>query len=86
MDIIGLIKSALLALTAYLELKSKAFYFDMVKQSRENQQTLIDEIEKLRNSKSDSDQSRADILRDQLLQEKRDFEYLSTTYSLSGKS
>jgi hypothetical protein len=85
MDIIGLIKSALLALTAFLELKSKAFYYDIMQKSRTRQKELINEIEKLRASGTNSSNDRADLLRAELLEEKRSAEHLSTFYSLSGK-
>lgn len=85
MDIIGLIKSALLALTSFLELKSKAFYYDIMQKSRTRQKELINEIEKLRASGTNSSNDRADILRAELLEEKRSIEHLSTFYSLSGK-
>lgn len=85
MDIVGLIKSALLALTAYLELKSKAFYYDIMQKSRNRQKELINEIEKLRSTGTNSSNDRADLLRHELLEEKRTIEHLSTFYSLSGK-
>ena len=85
MDLIGLIRSALLALTAYLELKNRAFYYDIVQKSRNNQKQLIDEIEKLRKIGTDDSNDRADILRDALVEEKRTLVNLSTFYSISGK-
>lgn len=85
MDFIGLIKNALLALTAYLELKNRAFYYDIVQKSRNNQKQLIDEIEKLRKIGTDDSNVRADILRDALVEEKRTLVNLSTFYSISGK-
>lgn len=85
MDIIGLIKNALLALTAFLELKSKAFYYDIVQKSRTRQKELINEIEKLRSSGTNNSNDRADLLRSELLEERRAIEHLSTFYSLSGK-
>ena len=85
MDIIGLIKNALLALTAFLELKSKAFYYDIMEKSRTRQKDLINEIEKLRSAGTNSSNDRADVLRAELLEEKRRAEHLSAFYSLSGK-
>ena len=85
MDIIGLIKNALLALTAFLELKSKAFYYDIIEKSRTRQKDLINEIEKLRSAGTNSSNDRADVLRAELLEEKRRAEHLSAFYSLSGK-
>lgn len=85
MDIIGLIKNALSALTAFLELKNRAFYYDMIQKSRINQEQIINEIEKLRSSKTNDSNDRADILRDRLIQERSYIQHLSTFYSLSGK-
>jgi hypothetical protein len=81
MDIIGLIKNALAALTVFLELKSKAFYYDMMEKSRNTQTNIINEIEKLRNDKSSNSTFRADLLREQLRDEKQFAEHLSATYS-----
>lgn len=85
MDLIGLIKNALSALTSYLELKNRAFYYDMIQKSRNTQDQIINEIEKLRASKTNDSNDRADILRDKLIQEKTYLQHLSTFYSLSGK-
>jgi hypothetical protein len=85
MDIIGLIKNALSALTAFLELKNRAFYYDMIQKSRNTQEQIINEIEKLRSSKTNDSNDRADILRDRLIQERAYIQHLSTFYSLSGK-
>ena len=85
MDLIGLIKSALLALTSYLELKNRAFYYDIIEKSRSRQKDLVNEIEKLRNNATTSSNERADILRAELLAERETIKHLSTYYSLSGK-
>jgi len=85
MDIIGLIKNALLALTAYLELKNKAFFYDICEKSRTKQKDIVDEIEKLRSSKSSSDHDHADILLADLQAERAYANTLSASYSLSAK-
>ena len=85
MDIIGLIKSALLTLTTYLELKNKVAFYDINEKSRNRQKELINEIEKLRNSKSSNDHDHADILLADLQEERDYFKTLSTSYPLSGK-
>ena len=85
MDIIGLIKNALLALTAYLELKNKAFFYDISEKSRNKQKELVNEIETLRNSKSSSDHDRADLLLADLMEERAYTKTLSATYPISGK-
>ena len=85
MNFVDLIRSALKALTSYLELKNRAFYYDILEKSRNRQQSLINEIEKLRSSGTNDSNNRADILRAQLLEERRVFEHLSTFYSQTGK-
>ena len=85
MDLIGLIKSALLALTAYLELKNRAFYYDIIEKSRSRQKDIVNEIEKLRNAGTISSTERADILRSELMEERETIKHLSAAYSLSGK-
>lgn len=85
MNFVDLIRSALKALTAYLELKNRAFYYDILEKSRNRQQSLINEIEKLRSSGTNDSNNRADILRAQLLEERRVSEHLSTFYSQTGK-
>ena len=81
--IFGLIKSVLKSLELYLAFKNKAFYRDLIDDHREREKGLINEIEKYRSSGSSNDADRADLLRDQLLAERRQFEYLSTLYSQS---
>ena len=85
MDLIGLIKSALLALTAFLELKNRAFYYDIIEKSRSRQKDIVNEIEKLRNAGTASSNDRADILRSELMEERETIKHLSAAYSLSGK-
>ena len=85
MNFVDLIKSALKALTAYLELKNRAFYYDIIEKSRSRQQSLINEIEKLRSAGTNDSNNRADILRAQLLEERKVIEHLSAFYSQAGK-
>jgi hypothetical protein len=85
MDLIGLIKSALQALTAYLELKNRAFYYDIVEKSRNKQTDIVNEIEKLRSAGTSSSNDRADLLRAELMEEREVIKHLSAVYSLSGK-
>ena len=85
MDLIGLVKSALLALTSYLELKNRAFYYDIIEKSRSRQKDLVNEIEKLRDNDTTSSNERADILRAQLITEREVIKHISAYYSLSGK-
>jgi len=79
--ILGLIKSVLKSLELYLAFKNKAFYRDLIDDHREREKGFINEIEKYRSSGNSNDALRADLLRDQLLAERRQFEYLSTLYS-----
>ena len=85
MDLIGLIKSALSALTSFLELKNRAFYYDIIEKSRTKQKDIVNEIEKLRNINTTSSNERADLLRAELLEEREAIKHISAYYSLSGK-
>jgi len=81
--IFGLIKSVLKSLELYLAFKNKAFYRDLVNDHREREKGLINEIEKYRSSGSSNDALRADLLRDQLLAERSQFEHLQSAYVAS---
>lgn len=85
MDLIGLFKNALSALTSYFELKNRVFFYDIIEKSRKRQEQLIDEIETLRNSGTNADNERADLLRSELVKERKALEHLSALYSLSGE-
>ena len=76
----GLIKGVLRALVAYLELRNKTHYHRVVTESRDKQKNLINEIETLRSAGDVDSNERADILRDELLDEKRHLEHLSAFY------
>ena len=76
----GLIKGVLRALVAYLELRNKTHYHRVVTESRDKQKNLINEIETLRTAGDIDANDRADILRDELLDEKRHLEHLSAFY------
>lgn len=80
MDIVGLIKNALLAIAMYFELKSKAFYYDLLNKSKTHQQELINEIEKLRTIGTNDSNDRADVLRQQLIKEKQFAEHISAKH------
>lgn len=85
MDLLGLVKNALSALASYLELKNKAFYYDIIQKSKNRQKELINEIEELRSKRTNDSNDRADILRSELIDERKTLEHLSAVYSLSGK-
>ena len=76
----GLIKGVLRALVAYLELRNKTHYHRVVTESRDKQKNLINEIETLRIAGDVDSNDRADLLRDELLDEKRHLEHLSAFY------
>ena len=75
--IVNLIKAA----SAYLELKNKSFYYDVLEKSRKKQEQFAEEIEKLRSEGTQSSTDRADVLFMRLLSEQRYAESLSTQYS-----
>ena len=83
MGLIGIIKNVLRSLAAYLELKNKAFYYKIVTDSRKKQKDLFNEIETLRSSGTNDSNDRADLLRDELLDEQRHLKHLSAAYSES---
>ena len=76
----GLIKGVLRALVAYLELRNKTHYHRVVTESRDKQKNLINEIETLRIAGDVDSNDRADLLRDELLDEKRHLKHLSAFY------
>ncbi len=78
---LGLVKTALTALSAYLQLRNKAFYYTITQESRNKQQDIINEIESLRNKRSAAATERADLLQSQLLAEKQYIKHISTFYN-----
>ena len=83
MGLFGIIKNVLRSLAAYLELKNKAFYYKIVTDSRKKQKDLFNEIETLRSAGTNASNDRADLLRDELLDEQRHLKHLSAAYSES---
>ena len=77
----ALIKSILKSLELYLNLKNKKFYYDLHKQHRDREESIMERIEKLRDSGDSNDADRADILRKQLAAERKRFEHLSAFYT-----
>jgi hypothetical protein len=78
---VGLVKTALTALSAYLQLRNKSFYYNITQESREKQLKLINEIEELRSKRTNAATERADLLQQQLLAEKRYIKHISTFYN-----
>lgn len=85
MGLFGIIKNVLRSLAAYLELKNKAFYYKIITDSRKKQKDLFNEIETLRSTGTNDSNDRADLLRDELLDEQRYLKHLSATYSESSE-
>jgi len=83
MGLLGIIKNVLRSLAAYLELKNKAFYYKIVTDSRKKQKDIFNEIETLRSTGTNDSNDRADLLRDELLDEQRHLKHLSAAYSES---
>jgi len=77
----GLIKTVLSALNAYLQLRNKAFYYDITEKSLDKQQRIINEIENLRDKRSSATTERADFLQQQLIAEKQRLKHLSAFYT-----
>ncbi len=76
-----LITSLVKALSAYLELKNKSFYYDILEKSRTRQSQLGKEIEKLRAEGTNDSNDIADAILLQLIAEQKYCKHLSATYS-----
>ena len=76
-----LFKSVLKSIELYLTLKNKKFYYDLHKEFKEREQNLVQEIENLRIRGDSNSADRADLLRDYLDTERREFEHISSFYS-----
>ena len=76
-----MIKSLFDALTAYLQLKTKSFYYDIMTKSQQKQKQYAEDIEKLRSTRNPVDNDRANVLRMQLQQEQKWAADLATFYS-----
>lgn len=77
----SLITSLVKALSAYLELKNKSFYYDILEKSRNHQSQLRKEIEDLRAEGTNDSNDIADAVLLQLIAEQKYCKHLSTTYS-----
>tara|TARA_Y100001937_G_scaffold87142_1_gene117894 strand:- start:1123 stop:1395 length:273 start_codon:yes stop_codon:yes gene_type:complete len=78
---VGSIKSILKSIELYLTLKNKKFYYELYKDFKEREQKLVQDIENLRIRGDTHSADRADLLRDYLNTERREFEHISTFYS-----
>jgi hypothetical protein len=76
------------AIGLYFSLKNRSFYYDVLNKSKQQQKQYIAEIESLRAARNINDADAADLVRMQLLEEKRFYKHIATTYasitSLSG--
>ena len=79
--IMTLITSLVKALSAYLELKNKSFYYDILEKSRNRQSQLRKEIEDLRAEGTNDSNDIADAVFMQLCAEQKYCKHLSATYS-----
>tara|TARA_R100000234_G_C4842150_1_gene111540 strand:- start:154 stop:426 length:273 start_codon:yes stop_codon:yes gene_type:complete len=77
----GSIRSILKSIELYLTLKNKKFYYELHKDFKQREQKLVQEIENLRIRGDSHSADRADLLRDYLNTERREFEHISTFYS-----
>jgi|TARA_B100001093_G_scaffold197398_1_gene189765 hypothetical protein len=74
MSILKLIQTVLRLLTGYFELKNKSISFDLVRDSENRQDDLIQQIEYLREKATEESTSKADFLRGRLQREKKYYE------------
>lgn len=79
--LLSIIKEVLSALTAYLQLKNKTTLYNVTRLSRAKQTELINEIEKLRNTGTNDSSDRADLMRNELLDERRFLNDISAFYT-----
>lgn len=79
--LLSIIKEVLSALTAYLQLKNKTMFYNVTRLSRAKQKELINEIEKLRNAGTNDSSDRADLMRNELLDERRFLNDISAFYT-----
>ena len=76
-----IIKSVLKSLELFLNIKNNKFYYDLQKEHNAREDKLINEIEKLRQTGTSWDADRADLLRQRLNSERKQFKHLSAFYS-----
>lgn len=76
-----IIKSVLKSLELFLNIKNNKFYYDLQKEHNDREDKLINEIEKLRQTGTSWDADRADLLRQRLNSERKQFKHLSAFYS-----
>lgn len=78
---ITIILSLLKSLELFLSLKNKLFYYEIRTKSKQRQNEIISEIEKLRAAGDSNSADRADLLRSELKAERDEIKHLSTFYA-----
>ena len=81
----AIIKSILKSLELFLNIKNNKFYYDLHKEHQKTEDEIINEIEKLRQTGTNHDADRADLLRQRLTDERSRFKHLSAFYSKTGE-
>ncbi len=81
----SILHSLIKSLELFLSLKNKLFYYEIREKSKQRQNEIIEEIEKLRSRGDSNSSDRADILRLELKREKSELEHLSTFYSKASE-
>jgi predicted transcriptional regulator len=79
--LLSLIANLVKAISAYLELKNKSFYYDILEKSRSRQAQLAHTIEELRAEGTNDSNDIADAVFLQLTAEQKYCKHLSATYS-----
>lgn len=74
----SIISSLLKSIELYFALKNKLYYYEIIQKSKSRQKELIQEIEKLRSDGSSNSSDNADLLRNELIQEKNGLKHIST--------
>ena len=81
MQFVALLASLCKALTLYLELKNKSFYYDIVEKHEARKNKITDEINQNRNAGRNSNTNVADQLLSDLELEVTRFKHLSAHYN-----
>lgn len=79
--LLSLIANLIKAISAYLELKNKSFYYDILEKSRSRQAQIAHSIEQLRAEGTNDSNDIADAMFLQLTAEQKYCKHLSATYS-----
>lgn len=85
MAILQLITSLIKSLELYLTLKNKKFFLDMFETHQTRELKLIQDIEKMRSLGTNDSNDKADLLRNQLLSERNDWEKIQKLYENNTK-